>query len=352
MPTVIPDFLEFEYGYGKPPPSLLTQMGIYLGEVTDIVQTQKGGKPWVRYMVDLDSKGPETGVSKQNILAATVSSVFGNPADSLRYTLRVGSRVIVAFVTGDTRHGIILGGYPDSQFAVEEEADYGHSLDFEFNGINANINNSGELTLTFRGATDSSGNLTDEAVPEAEGTYLTIDKEGSITIATPESAQYIRLDHKNKKLDILADTEWTTTVNGKVQLDIQNDLIANCSDGGCSIGVSKNVTIKSQGVLVGAANEAWVKGTSYRRQEGQMNAKLAAGLASAATAASVAAGALTGASTALLVPVTGGVIAAPMIATAAVAMATVSSQLGTMSGALTAFEAQSFSYLSNKNYGD
>jgi hypothetical protein len=335
-----------------------------MGEVRKVLTAKdpnSRSQQWVEYTVDVEHR-TGNGITVTTTYNNVVSiNAFGGTADYMRATYRagefvagemgVGSKVLVMCISGDQQKAIIVGGIPDDKYKFKDPND-GHSLHFEFNGIQAQINKDGELKVQFRGATDANGKLNKNANSKAEGTSLTIDKEGVLTLATPENAQFIKLDHKNQKLDLLVDKEWTATVNGKTQFDIQNDLILNCSDGGCSIGVSNNVTIKSQGVLVGGAKEAWVLGTTYRAKESALNSSLSSSFTTASTQAGIIAGALTSASPFLAIPFVGGALASPFIAMAATTATSLASTFGMMSASLSQFEGGASTYISTRNFGD
>lgn len=282
----------------------------------------------------------------------TVSNMFGGIADMVSYTLRadpttgetsdnvfgVGSKVLLLCVSGSQQKAIIIGGIRDFyQKKDNYPEDVGHNFYFEFNGIRFQINDDGEATATFRGKTNVDGTLADSAVPEAEGTTINLNKEGNAEIATPEKAQFVRVNHKDKKIEVLADTEWNVEINGKLVTNVGSTAEVTVGDT-TKLDSGGIVSVTSPGVHVGDATDAWMLGTTYRNGESQMNTQLSSALMTASIA-------LTTAAPLNAIPIIGGILAAPLFIT-------IATQLGMMSGAVQTFEGQAPTYLSKKNLTD
>jgi phage gp45-like len=121
-----------------------------------------------------------------------------------------GSKVLLLCINGENHNAVIIGGISD-QASPDDSEENGHCLHFNFNGVDVNINNDGELLIEYQGATKNDGELRDDVDEKAVGTSIHIKKNGNVEIA--DSVQdgdnvvaknFIVLDHENSKLDITA----------------------------------------------------------------------------------------------------------------------------------------------------
>lgn len=157
----------------------------------------------------------------------------------------------------------------------------------------------------------------------------TIDKGGNVSIKTPNTS--LTIDEKNK----------VTTINiggGAAQLIVD--------------GNNKKIQIKSQGQTVcelGAATDAMVLGTTYRNGEAQLNTQLNAQFQTASAQMTAAAAQLTAASGPLAIPIVGGTLAAPSVASAGSLLVAAAQALQQAATALNQFESQANTYLSPHN---
>lgn len=365
--TVIPSYLGVgARGSSDGSTAMLNDYVMRIGEVKKVVfpdDPQSYGKRTVEYEVEVQYRegngSPVTAIYR----GCTVSTVFGGAADRFHATLRpdntdgdspvgTGSKVLLLCLSGDQQKAVILGGIEDPTVQRKEKKDSGHNLHFEFNGIRFAINDSGEATITFRGATKINGELSDKASADAEGTTIKLTKDGSVAIATPKDAQYIKIDHANKNISILADQDWNVTVKNKLQFDVQNDISMFSTAGAMNIRTAGNVNIRSAGVLVGGATDAWMKGTTYRTAEGVLHAQMTATFSTLAGLISTAGASLTTGSALNAIPIVGGLLAAPLFITAGVSLTSAGPLLGTLAGYIQAFEGQSFTFLSLTNKTD
>lgn len=351
--TVIPSYLGTSVRGEEDSQSRTDNTLLRLGEVKKIVYPGEKGSisgHFVEYAIEVvvkDGNGPPTTTI---YVGCVLSNLFGGWADKVRYTFRpdaqnqqikdniygVGSKVLILCLNGDTDNAIILGGVPDMGTKPQQkEVNQGHNLFFEFNGTQFTINKDGELKLTFRGATNTDGTLADGAVKEAEGSYIQINKEGDIKIATPSDNQFININHKDKKLEMQAQAEWDVTIKGT-----------------CNITADQNVNIQSSGVKVGAATDSWMLGTTYRSAETQLNTQLGVNNATLSGLMTLIGTSLTTATVLNAVPVVGGALAAVPFGIAAGAILSASPIFSAMQVAQTSFEAQSATYLSKKNLTD
>jgi len=348
---------------------MFSSMQLFQGEVKKAIypgDPDCTSKHCVEYTVSVEYRtgsGPATMVTFPN---CRVMNVFGGIADRCRYTLRsdpgtatgdevfgVGSKVLILCLLGERNRGYIIGGLRDDKDI--DSAKDGHNYYWEFNGISAKINDSGEFKLQFMGKTDVKGGLAKGVDADASPTTLEITKDGSLEIYTKDRNQYLKFDHANKKVTFQADNEWDVQVNGKSQMNVGGPVDWSFGNT-CSIAIKQNtsvnifagklditaplgqVNIKSMGVNVGLATNAWPLFTVYRLAEVTMHTAVMAALTTAAASLAAAGSVMT-------IPVAGAIAAAvPINAASAAITAAVT--------ALTAFEALAPAYLSLKNRSD
>lgn len=340
--TVIPSYLQVEHTLDPEPSGMFGNIMLRIGEVREVVYPNNPNslsKKVVEYRVAVQQRDVGVGVTTE-YSHCVVGSLFGGVADKLRYTVRPstgqnvdqdtdlgnGSMVLLLCVNGETDNAIIIGGFPAPRDVPE--ADEGHHLHFNFNGIDVAINKNGEFALTFGGATKNDGTLVDGADAGASGTNVAIAKDGSLSITDASGKQFFKIDHTNKTIALTADGEYDVT----------------CTNG--------NVVIKSEGVLVGDATDAWVKGTSYRRAESQMNKQVSAALQGISIAATQLGALLAAAGSLMSMGPAGNIPAAGPVTTAATAAIQIATQAATAKAAIDVFEAGADSYLSDKNLTD
>jgi len=365
--SCIPSYLSTETTGISTPRSAFSNYSLKQGEVVDIIypsdKKKSVSKQFVEYAVavqERDGTGPVVGVLYP---ACTVINLFGGQADSLRYTYRKaskkpelkkgfsnGSKVLLLCVNGEARRAYIVGGLPIVPEAPEKESD-GHNYFFEFNGAQATINKDGELQIRYRGATKVDGTLSDEANAEAEGSTIIFNKDGGIKLYTKDEAQYVFLDHANKKLEVLADEEWKVTVNKKLIFEVGDDINVT-GQKACTIEIADNVNVLSSGVLVGDATDYWLLANKYRDAETKMLKEISSQMQSIMGLITAAAASLTTASAANAPPIVGGAAAAAPFAAAATALNNAAPKFAQISAAIDAFEARASSYLSKKNRND
>jgi hypothetical protein len=334
------------------------------GEVKEVVWPSSAHsytKTTVEYVVQVMHRNGNNTPSTTTFRGCTVSNLFGGTADRFSATLRadpntdkpfgVGAKVLLLCLDGNQQRSIILGGIKDTASSQVDNSEDGHHLFFEFNGIRFTVDKEGQATVLFRGATKADGTLSDDADTEAEGTKVSFTREGNVTIATPDDAQYIKVNHQDRTIEILADDDYHVTSNSTVTVDAQGDINAT-TQAGVNIQASNNVDIQSAGVHVGAATDAWVKGTTYRNKETTMHTQMASTLATLNSLVTTAASSLATAASLISVPMVGGGLAAPGLTAASVALLSAAPLLNTLAGYIQAFEAQAATYLSTKNLGD
>jgi phage baseplate assembly protein gpV len=287
---VIPSYLSTEDISEIDGPSLFGNSYLRIGEVKEIIypdDPRSLSKRIIEYNIRVQHQGDSGPATPTMYNNCALSNLFGGVADKFRYTLRqatslpqtdtglgIGSKVLLLCINGDQTKSIILSGIREPTSTERDDSSDGHNLFFEFNGLKFQINDDGEATLVFRGKTNADGTLADSADVDAEGTSVNFNKDGNLEAATPDLQQFVRLNHKDKKIEVLADTEWNVEVNGKLVFKAGSEIQIN---GGstATLAVPGNVSVSSAGVKVGAATDAWVKGTTYRNAESLMNTQMA-----------------------------------------------------------------------------
>lgn len=363
--TVIPSYLGVttkSHNHSTNP--TMSDFVLRLGEVKRIVYPADplsySGK-FVEYEVDVQFRTGTGQYTTSTYRGVTANNTFGGIADQFWSTYRanpnpqnyesknfgIGSQVLLLCVSGSQTFAVILGGIFNPEDIAHSKSD-GHHLFFEFNGVRTEIKDDGELELTFRGKTKADGELDNSAVPEAEGTRLQINKEGNFLIATPDDAQYVKFNHQDHKLEVLADTEWNVQVNGQTVITSQGSVEVTTS-AEATHNASGNIFMRSAGVHVGGATDQWVKGTTYRNAESSINNQLLSVMQSISQQLTDAATSL---QTAAIANALSGSAAAPDFSKAAVALAQMGALFVQMAGVIQVFEAASGTYLSNKNLTD
>lgn len=141
---------------------------------------------------------------------------FGTPADFFRWQPRfekqstdgaisLNSRVLVQCLSKDSEKGVIIGAYKHPLLYTEkktESAQTGPYLEFEYNGINIEIDGDGQLSLTRRGPTDNDG--TSKEGSSTAGFKITVTKDGSAKFQSGDGDQVVELSHGDKKVNINA----------------------------------------------------------------------------------------------------------------------------------------------------
>lgn len=365
--TVIPSFVSMSpRGISGGGNTQINDNVLRLGEIKKLIYPDNPlsyGKQTVEYEVEVQYRDGN-GITTTSIYrGATISTLFGGEADRFHATLRPdairsltepvgeGSKVVILCLSGDQKRGIILGGIEDPRNKRKEKKDDGHNLYFEFNGVRATINKEGEFQVRFIGATTTQGLLKDGVKEEDSGSLIKFTRGGSLILATDDGNEHkITLDHANSEIKILTTGHWKGEVEGMFDVKAKRGFKMNSSGGAFDIGVDGRVSIQSEGVYVGQATEAWVKGTSYRQAESMMNKSIKSSFTQMATYANTASSMLKIAATANMVPMSGGAAAAPSFQAASQALMQLGQEFSKIAGHIGTFEGQD--YLSTLNFGD
>lgn len=332
--TVIPAYLSVDMMGGHRPNKMFDDRVLRKGEVQELIyptDVRSMSKTYIEYRVSVenrDNQGPGTISDYPNCVL--INDLAGG-ADFTTYTLRAntvndaivgnGSKVLILCINGETSQAVIVGGLQDTP-TVETKED-GHHRFTEFNGVRTEINDSGELTTTFKGATKADGTLRDDADANASGTTFQLTKDGSASLQ--HDGQSVTIDFPNKGLNLAADQ--TVNITG-----------ANIKVGG------------------EAAVDALVRGTSYRTAEQTMHqTQLAAldaaisALGNVSAAISTAASAMAGVSAVPGSPLSPLAPAAAGLALAVPGIGAIVTALQTVAQSITTFESGSQPYLSSKH---
>jgi hypothetical protein len=376
---IIPSYLESDYIGSPVDTGSFSSNQLFIGEVKEIIypsnkQKSKTGK-YNEYIVDVEYRESNGATSIMKFYNCQILDKFGGVSDKFRYTLRPdsteavdkaytkGSKVLLLCVLGDRTRGFIVGGIrEDTHTDTQEE---GHNLYWEFNGISFSINKDGELSLVFRGKTDIDGEMTGEE--EAQPTTIQILKNGNLEVTTKDSNQFLKIDHENKKIDILADKQWNVNINeqwnvvaGK-EVDfsfndthsmlVEKKWFVDCHDE-IEFNASKKIYYKSEGVHIGDAGEEFPMFTTYRKEEKALHNKLKSNIDDLNSKMMQVGSSFVAASVMMKVPVGGAVAASVPIQTAGQAMIEMAAILIQMSMAIASFEAKANTYMSSKNRND
>jgi hypothetical protein len=157
---------------------------------------------------------------------AVVSDLFASVGDTFSFTPRLaeeqpdryafskGSRVAILCVNSDIQQALIIGGYPNPNLPVNPpDADQGHHLNFEFNGIKVNINKDGELSLERKGATDSGGEVL-SGYEDGAGAKITMSKDGNVEVKAG-SGKNVSIQLNMNTGEVNLNSEGNVNVNAK-----------------------------------------------------------------------------------------------------------------------------------------
>lgn len=334
-----------------------TNFPLRMGEVYDIIYPKDprsiSGQV-IEYLVLVQHFDHEnmTGSSRVYSHCVLLNSL-GSFADKFVFTLRPskqnnqdianpkeiskGSKVLLLCINGDHTNAVIIGGIRDQGDKQDLEAQSkGHFLHFVFNGIQVNINNDGEMELSYLGKTDIKGKT--EVSDDITGTKVALLKNGNFKVSTNGGNQSFTINHESHTIEVQADSAWNINVNGDANIkagssvSIQGGSTVNIQAGAAiALSAGAGCSIMSTGLSVGSATDKMIKGSTYRNAESGMNNTIASSLSAAVASFNSAAISLEFSDT------TG----------AGIAIAQAASSLQTAAQAINSFENST--YLSDKN---
>jgi phage baseplate assembly protein gpV len=174
-----------------------------------------------------------------------------------------GSIVLLMCLDGISEKAIIIKCFSNPSKPVLTK-DKGHHLEGEFNGINYSINNDGELTVTFRSATNDDGTVKDE---KASGSYLKFEKDGSFQV-NDNNKESIRIDKTNKTIMLKAEkdisnvTEANYNITSKESTNIKADKdILGSAQGKITFDAQAPSVFKSAAIVTIEAPTVKIQGT-------------------------------------------------------------------------------------------
>lgn len=294
---------------------------------------------------------------------------FNDASNNQNGTLALaGDTVLVGFIGGNGREGIILGGMTHPARKSFLDAKKGPQYKSEFNGIETYINEDGEWTLTFKGQSTNLDKLKatpSEPVPAPKydtdvGTsFMKWDKEGGFTLSDEatdgDKVQKLHIDKKNGTIDIFSgkinlnfkkDGQEVSLTNKKT-LFTTEDLIEYKTkkfkgEATTEIRVKTPLyVIESDKVRLGeeGASEFVIIGSTFRKKQKTMDDALKSKLNTAKLKITLAKTFFQSAGTAMLVPIAGAIVAGPLITNASVQLGMAGDALGEAADAIDAFES-------------
>jgi uncharacterized Zn-binding protein involved in type VI secretion len=121
-----------------------------------------------------------------------------------------GSRVLILCVEGSNNQAVILGGLRDERSGIDDEKKK-HHLEFEFNGVNFQVNDDGSWTCENKGKTTNLGKP-DKNRDKGAGTTIKVEANGNFSVASPNNNQEIVIDNTKNTITINGDKD--VTING------------------------------------------------------------------------------------------------------------------------------------------
>lgn len=237
----------------KPPASAYKQMRLNValktGTVTAIHYPDDANNlsgTFIEYDVAVSEQVAEGGTTVSVYRNCKMHNPFGASNNSATYTLQAnqqidddptkGAQCLILCIDGrsDGGQGVILSGLSDVGSPAYTSAD-GQFYDFNFNGINYNINKDGEWTVTFNSPIDEDGN---KANADAAGTMMKIDKDGRAIISDNQSQSWT--------IDRVAKTSTWTNGSESITIDKGNKSVALVSGGGMAQTSQKAMSMTSQ----------------------------------------------------------------------------------------------------------
>lgn len=291
-----------------------------------------------------------------------VVSRFGGAADfefftyrestidpSQKSTLETGDIVLVLCINGDRRGGMIVGGLPHSM--LDNNSNYknlalapGSNYVWEFNGAIINVNDDGEFTLKFTGATQNDGTPLSSVNTSNALTTILFDKNGQLIMSTGAN-NFIQIQNNDNN---------TIIVNA--------DNVVNVVTNSGNINLTPNNM--TAGVFIGGASDFMLKGTTYRTDQTTMDTAIVTALGTLSTELTSAGADLAAASS--LFNILGGLcdtppltpLGAPLtqvgvsMASAGATLSSATTSIAAIIAAIQAFEAQVLNQVSLRHKND
>lgn len=195
------------------------------------------------------------------------------------FDYKKGDCVLVAYLYGDAREGIIINGinHPGRKRIYDTEDDI--VFQSEFNGLNKQITKDGEYRVTFKGLQTNIGDLSTPSdgspipLPEYDtaigSSYYEFDKTGSylLTDNAEEDAQSLFIDKEKGQIVITSGKTVLTIDKAKESYSITNKLTVFKSTDEFSVDTKKAFIKGSQLISMRAAD---IKTKGEWKQSGNM----------------------------------------------------------------------------------
>lgn len=157
-----------------------------------------------------------------------------DPVSSLQ--AKAGDIVLVAYLNGEAREGIILGGVMHAARTSTIDIDNGPQYMSEFNGVQTTINQDGEYTMTFRGIPTNIDILAQTpSAPIPAPTYDTkvgtsffkLDKTGSLELNdnATDGLQNLRIDKAKGFVEINAGKVSLKMTKASEEVDLTSKIL-------------------------------------------------------------------------------------------------------------------------------
>jgi hypothetical protein len=166
--------------------------------------------------------------------------VKGEPTNktSMDLGLDDGSYVLLLCIDGTATRGVIIGALPHHNRKSTLPQQKAKQLTGEYNGLRISINDNGELTMTFKGKTDSKGIPT----TKVGGSQIKIEKDGSVEINDRDLDGALKDNSKDNK-----DTSVAGSNYEKIRIDKTNKAIIINSRGDFNHTIGGNTSQKTNG---------------------------------------------------------------------------------------------------------
>ncbi len=188
------------------------------------------------------------------------------------FDYKKGDAVLVAYLYGDSREGIIISGinHPARPRIFDIDSDVVYES--EFNGVNKSITKGGEYTVTYRGLQTNIAELespvTGEPIPAPEydtevgSSFYKFDSTGSYIVsdAATEDPQSILIDKANGKIVITSGKTILTIDKTEESYSIINKITTFDSADEFNVN-TKKTTIKSTDLISMKAKDIETTGT-------------------------------------------------------------------------------------------
>jgi hypothetical protein len=195
--------------------------------------------------------------------------IDSKPDETRDFTAKAGDTVLVAFLNGESREGVILGGLTHPARAASLDPSLGPQYRSEFNGIETSINADGEYVVMFKGQPTNLSILDDkpsEPLPPPEydqevGTsFFKLDMTGSLELSDNATSltQNFRIDKAEGTITTNSGNISLKMTKSSEQVDLKCKALNVTSDDTIhettseyELDASTSVKIKSPKVAIG-----------------------------------------------------------------------------------------------------